>query len=123
MLVSKLRGTRERNKRETGKCGGRKNYLEIKPEAEALAKKLKQLSGQQPHALAQGDRRRIGGRRPRHPHRLALRGGRHRPHGRSPIVIRIAISQAAFEAIARTLPLGSVSFENRAVGGLVGRAK
>jgi hypothetical protein len=27
-------------------------------------------------------------------------------------VIRIAISQAAFEAIARTLPLGSVSFEN-----------
>jgi hypothetical protein len=28
-------------------------------------------------------------------------------------VIRIAISQAAFEAIARTLPLGSVSFENK----------
>ena len=29
-------------------------------------------------------------------------------------MIRIAISQAAFEAIARTLPLGSVGFENAA---------
>jgi hypothetical protein len=28
-------------------------------------------------------------------------------------VIRIAISQAAFEAIARTLPFGDVSFENK----------
>jgi hypothetical protein len=28
------------------------------------------------------------------------------------LVLRIAISQTAFEAIARTLPLGSVSFEN-----------
>ena len=28
-------------------------------------------------------------------------------------MIRIAISQAAFEAIARTLPLGSVAFENK----------
>ena len=27
-------------------------------------------------------------------------------------MIRIAISQAAFEAIAATLPLGSVSYEN-----------
>jgi hypothetical protein len=27
-------------------------------------------------------------------------------------MIRIAISQAAFEAISRTLPLGSVSYEN-----------
>ena len=27
-------------------------------------------------------------------------------------MIRIAFSQAAFDAIARTLPLGSVSFEN-----------
>jgi hypothetical protein len=34
-------------------------------------------------------------------------------------MIRIAISQAAFEAIARTLSLGSVSFENRAAGGLL----
>jgi hypothetical protein len=28
-------------------------------------------------------------------------------------VVRIAITQAAFEAIARTLPFGSVSFENK----------
>jgi hypothetical protein len=28
-------------------------------------------------------------------------------------VIRIAITQAAFEAIARTLPLGSVGYENQ----------
>jgi hypothetical protein len=28
-------------------------------------------------------------------------------------MIRIAISQAAFEAIARTLPLGSVGYENK----------
>jgi hypothetical protein len=28
-------------------------------------------------------------------------------------VVRIAISQAAFDAIARTLPLGSVAFENK----------
>jgi hypothetical protein len=38
-----------------------------------------------------------------------------RPAGarRLTLVVRIAISQAAFEAIARTLPLGSVSFENK----------
>ena len=28
-------------------------------------------------------------------------------------MVRIAISQAAFEAIARTLPLGGVAFENK----------
>jgi hypothetical protein len=28
-------------------------------------------------------------------------------------MVRIPVSQAAFEAIARTLPLGSVSFENK----------
>ena len=28
-------------------------------------------------------------------------------------MVRIAITQAAFEAIARTLPFGSVSFENK----------
>ena len=28
-------------------------------------------------------------------------------------MVRIAITQAAFEAIARTLPLGSVAFENK----------
>jgi hypothetical protein len=29
------------------------------------------------------------------------------------VSVRIAISQAAFESIARTLPLGSVAFENK----------
>ena len=28
-------------------------------------------------------------------------------------MVRIAISQAAFDAIAKTLPLGSVSYENK----------
>jgi DNA invertase Pin-like site-specific DNA recombinase len=40
MLVAKLRGARERKKRETGKCGGRQNYAERSPEMVALAKKL-----------------------------------------------------------------------------------
>jgi hypothetical protein len=40
MLVAKLRGARERKKAITGKCGGRKNYLERSPDAVALAKKL-----------------------------------------------------------------------------------
>jgi DNA invertase Pin-like site-specific DNA recombinase len=39
-LVAKLRGARERKKRETGKCGGRKSYAERNPEMVALAKKL-----------------------------------------------------------------------------------
>jgi hypothetical protein len=37
-------------------------------------------------------------------------------------MVRIAISQAAFEAIAATLPLGSVSFEN-ATDELSGKAR
>lgn len=40
MLVSKLRGARERKKRETGKCGGRKSHIELDPQAVALAKRL-----------------------------------------------------------------------------------
>jgi hypothetical protein len=39
-LVAKVRGARDRKKRETGKCGGRMNYLERNPDAVALAKKL-----------------------------------------------------------------------------------
>lgn len=42
MLVEKLRGARERKRRETGrKVGGRKNYAEMSPETVALAKKLR----------------------------------------------------------------------------------
>jgi DNA invertase Pin-like site-specific DNA recombinase len=40
MLVAKLRGARERKKREFGKCGGRLNYAERSPEMVALARKL-----------------------------------------------------------------------------------
>jgi DNA invertase Pin-like site-specific DNA recombinase len=40
MLVAKLRGARERKKALTGKCGGRKSYVERSPETVALAKKL-----------------------------------------------------------------------------------
>lgn len=40
MLVAKLKGARDRKKRETGKCGGRKSYAERSPELVALAKRL-----------------------------------------------------------------------------------
>jgi DNA invertase Pin-like site-specific DNA recombinase len=40
MLVAKLKGARDRKKRLTGKCGGRKNHAELNPEAVALARKL-----------------------------------------------------------------------------------
>lgn len=40
MLVAKLRGARERKKRETGKCGGRKSYVERDAAMVARAKKL-----------------------------------------------------------------------------------
>jgi hypothetical protein len=39
-LVAKLKSARERKKRETGKCGGRKSVAELSPETVALAKKL-----------------------------------------------------------------------------------
>ena len=39
-LVAKLRGARERKKRDTGKCGGRKTYVERDATMVALAKRL-----------------------------------------------------------------------------------
>src|SRR4029077_12614866 len=39
-LVAKLKAARDRKKAETGKCGGRKSYAEIRPETVALAKQL-----------------------------------------------------------------------------------
>jgi DNA invertase Pin-like site-specific DNA recombinase len=39
-LVAKLKAARERKKRETGKCGGRRSVAEMSPETVALAKKL-----------------------------------------------------------------------------------
>ena len=40
MLVAKLRGARERKKASTGKCGGRKSYIERSPAMVTLARKL-----------------------------------------------------------------------------------
>jgi hypothetical protein len=38
--------------------------------------------------------------------------GRLGANAKRDVMVRIAISQAAFEAIAKTLPLGSVGYEN-----------
>jgi DNA invertase Pin-like site-specific DNA recombinase len=40
-LVAKLRGARERKKRETGKCEGRKGLAELRPDVVALARELR----------------------------------------------------------------------------------
>jgi DNA invertase Pin-like site-specific DNA recombinase len=40
MLVAKLKGARERKKADTGKCGGRKSYVERSPAMVTLARKL-----------------------------------------------------------------------------------
>jgi DNA invertase Pin-like site-specific DNA recombinase len=40
MLVAKLKGARDRKKRQTGKCGGRKSYRERSSEMVAIAKRL-----------------------------------------------------------------------------------
>jgi DNA invertase Pin-like site-specific DNA recombinase len=44
MTVSKLRGARERKRRETGKCEGRKPLAEQFPEAVAMARRLRRAS-------------------------------------------------------------------------------
>jgi DNA invertase Pin-like site-specific DNA recombinase len=41
MTVAKLRGARERKRRETGKCEGRKSHAERDPELVALVKRLR----------------------------------------------------------------------------------
>jgi DNA invertase Pin-like site-specific DNA recombinase len=41
MTVAKLRGARERKRREAGKCEGRKSHAELNPELVALAKRLR----------------------------------------------------------------------------------
>ncbi len=40
-LVAKLKGARDRKKRQTGKCGGRRAHAELRPDVVALAKKLR----------------------------------------------------------------------------------
>jgi DNA invertase Pin-like site-specific DNA recombinase len=41
MTVAKLRGARERKRRETGKCEGRKSHAELQPELVGLVRKLR----------------------------------------------------------------------------------
>ena len=43
-LVAKLKGARERVRRATSKCEGRKTHAEINPEAVALAKRLRRAN-------------------------------------------------------------------------------
>jgi DNA invertase Pin-like site-specific DNA recombinase len=43
-LVAKLKGARDRQRRETGKCEGRKSHAETRPETVALAKRLHRKS-------------------------------------------------------------------------------
>jgi DNA invertase Pin-like site-specific DNA recombinase len=41
MTVAKLRGARERKRRDVGKCEGRKSHAELNPELVAMAKRLR----------------------------------------------------------------------------------
>ena len=43
-LVAKLKGARDRKRRETGKCEGRKSHAEVRPGAVAFAKKLRRAN-------------------------------------------------------------------------------
>lgn len=43
-LVAKLKGARDRKRRETGKCEGRKRHAEIRPEVVAEAKRLRRAN-------------------------------------------------------------------------------
>jgi hypothetical protein len=62
-LVAKLRGARDRKEAVTGKCEGRKSYLERNPDAVRLAKKLAR-PGQSAQANTTPRRRRARGARP-----------------------------------------------------------
>ena len=44
-LVAKLKAARDRKRKATGKCGGRKSHLERRPAAVALAKSLARKNG------------------------------------------------------------------------------
>jgi hypothetical protein len=60
MTVAKLRGARERKRREAGKCEGRKSHAERNPELVALAKRLHRHKPKGAHVAA-GDLGRAGG--------------------------------------------------------------
>jgi hypothetical protein len=56
MTVAKLRGARERKRRETGKCEGRKSHAERNPELVALAKRLRR---QKPKTRVEAEAKRL----------------------------------------------------------------
>ena len=56
-LVAKLRGARERQRRERGKCEGRKSHAEARPDVVKLAKRLRRASPKT------GDRSKLPGHR------------------------------------------------------------
>jgi hypothetical protein len=62
MTVAKLRGARERKRREVGKCEGRKSHAEARPELVALVRQLRRPKGGQ-RSLRE---HRNGARAPRH---------------------------------------------------------
>jgi DNA invertase Pin-like site-specific DNA recombinase len=43
-MVAKLKGARDRKRQHAGKCEGRKAHIEVRPEAVALAKRLRRVS-------------------------------------------------------------------------------
>jgi len=67
MTVAKLRGARERKRREAGKCEGRKSHAERNPELVALAKRLHRQKPEGRAHVAAGDLGRAG--HPRLPER------------------------------------------------------
>jgi hypothetical protein len=50
-LVAKLKAARDRKRLATGKCGGRRSYLEARPDVVALAKQL-QAGGMSPRKIS-----------------------------------------------------------------------
>ena len=82
-LVSKLKAARDRKRKVTGKCGGRKSLSELSPEAVALARKLRRypVNGRIRSFNAIADALQAQGYVTRHGTRYSSR--RHPAHGRS----------------------------------------
>ena len=80
MTVAKLRGARERKRRDEGKCEGRKSHAEQNPELVALAKRLRRQKPKRRAYVAACDLGRTGCARPFERERPAIRSGVHRVH-------------------------------------------
>jgi hypothetical protein len=100
-LVAKLKSGRESKKRATGKGCGRKSLAELSPEAVALARKLRRYPAN--GTSARCARSPSSWRAPSSSPVAAPATAGRRWRAWSEPEVRIAISQAAFDAIARTL--------------------